>query len=159
MTASENVGMAVDDPRDLGEAALEVAGVDELLDQVGRLDADDVAAEQLAVLLVADDLDDAGAVAVDDRRADGTERDLADDDVVACLLGLLLGHAEARDLRVAERDRGDRVVGDRVRVVAGGVLDGDHALVGGLVRERGAGHQVADRVDVLGRRAQRARPP
>ena len=30
---------------------------------------------------------------------------------------------------------------------AGGVLDGDDALVGGLVRERRAGDEVADRVE------------
>jgi hypothetical protein len=39
-------------------------------------------------------------------------------------------------------------------LVPRGVLDGDHALVGGLVRERGARHQVADRVHVLRRRPQ-----
>ena len=33
--------------------------------------------------------------------------------------------------------------------IAGGVLDGDDALVGGLVRERRAGDEVADRVDAL----------
>ena len=41
--------VAVDDARHLGVAALERAHVDELLDQLGRLRADDVAAEQLAV--------------------------------------------------------------------------------------------------------------
>src|ERR1700748_3398494 len=38
-------------------AALEVVGHDQLLNHVRRLNADDVRAEQLAVLLVADDLD------------------------------------------------------------------------------------------------------
>ena len=38
----------------------------------------------------------------------------------------------------------------------GGVLDGDDALVGGLVRERGAGDEVADRVDARGAGAHRA---
>ena len=51
--------VAVDDPRYLGVPALEQLGVDELLDQFGRFGADDVAAEQLAELLVADDLDQA----------------------------------------------------------------------------------------------------
>ena len=39
---------------------------------------------------------------------------------------------------------------------AGGVLDRDHALIGRLVGERRAGHEVADRVDALGARAHRA---
>ena len=58
------------------------------------------------------------------------------------------GRAEgrARDVGVLER----------VRLQAGGVLDGDDALVGGLVGEGGAGHEVADRVDLVGRRAQAA---
>ena len=83
MTASRQRRVAVDHARDLGVAALERADVDELLDQLGRLRADDVAAEQLAVLLLADDLDQAGAVAVDRARADRAVLDLADDDVVA----------------------------------------------------------------------------
>jgi hypothetical protein len=43
---------------------LERLDVDELLDHLGRLAADDVPAEQLAVLPVADDLHQAGAIAV-----------------------------------------------------------------------------------------------
>jgi hypothetical protein len=43
-----------------------------------------------------------------------------------------------------------------VRLHPGGVLDGDDALVGRLVGERGAAHEVADRVDALGARAERA---
>ena len=148
MTASRQRRVAVDDPRDLGVAALERADVDELLDQLGRPRADDVAAEQLAVLRLADDLDEAGAVAVDRARADGAVLDLADDDVVAGLLGLLLGQPERGDVRRAERRARDVDVDERVRRVPGGVLGGDDALVGGLVRERGAGDEVADRVDV-----------
>ena len=140
----------MDDARDLGVAALERLGVDELLDQLGRLGADDVAAEQLAVLLVADDLDQAAAVAVDGAGADGAVLDLADDDVVALLARLLLGEPEAGDVGRAERRARDVDVLDRVRLQPGGVLDGDDALVGRLVRERRAGDEVADRVDALG---------
>src|ERR671922_1879007 len=49
--------MRMDAPRDLRKATLEIARVHELLDQVGCLHPDDVRAEHLAVLLVADDLD------------------------------------------------------------------------------------------------------
>src|ERR671916_1561561 len=148
--------MAVDDPGDLGVAALERLGVDELLDEVRRLRADDVAADELAVLLVADDLDDAGAVPVDGAGADRAVVDLAHHDVDALLAGLLLGEAERADRRGAERGARDVDVLDRVRLQPGGVLDGDHAFVGGLVGERRAEHQVADRVDALGRGPQRA---
>ena len=43
-----------------------------------------------------------------------------------------------------------------MRAEPGRVLDRDHALVGGLVRERRAVNEVADRVDALGARAHRA---
>ena len=141
---------------DLGEAALERAHVDELLDQLGRARADDVAAEQLAVAALADDLDQAGAVAVDGAAADGAVGDLADDDVVALLARLRLGQPERADVGRAERRARDVDVGDRVRLQPGDVLGGDDALVGGLVRERGAGDEVADRVDARARGAQRA---
>src|SRR3954454_9857459 len=125
----------MDRARDLVEAALELVRVDELLDEVGGLDGDDVAAEQLAVLLVADDLDHARAIAVDRGRADGAQRHLAYDDVEALLLRLGLSQPEGGDLRVAEGHGWDEAVVDRLRGEAGRVLDGDDPLVGGLVRE------------------------
>ena len=80
--------MAVDDARELGVTALQQLDVDQLLDQLGRLRADDVAAQQLAVALVADDLDQAAAVAVDRAGADSAVLDLADGDVMAGLARL-----------------------------------------------------------------------
>jgi hypothetical protein len=127
----------VHDARDLRVAALERLRVDELLDQVDGLGADDVTADELAVLLVPDDLDDAGAVAVDRARADGAVLELADDDVEALLARLLLGQPERRDVRRAERRARDVDQLDRVRLEPGRVLDGDDALVGRLVGERG----------------------
>src|SRR5690606_4595566 len=138
-----------------GVAALERLRVDELLDHLGRLRADDVAAEQLAVLLVADDLDGAG-LAGDRRAADRAVGDLADDDVVALLLGLRLGQAERADVGAAERRPRDVDVADRMRLEALDVLGRDHALVGRLVRQGRTGDQVADRPDTLARRAQAA---
>ena len=107
--------MAVDDAADLGVAALERAHVDELLDELGRARADDVAAEQLAVLLLADDLDQALPVAVDRARADRAVLELADDDVVAGVARLLLGQPERADVRRAERRARDVDVDERVR--------------------------------------------
>src|SRR3954466_8247356 len=146
----------MDDAADLVVAALECLGVHELLDQLGRAGADDVAADQLAVLLVADDLDHAAAVAVDGAGADRAVVDLADDDVEPLLLRLLLGEAERADVGRAERGARDGDVLDRVRLHPGGVLDGDDALVGRLVGERGAAYEVADRIDALDVRAERA---
>src|SRR5919199_5571378 len=147
--------MAVDDPRDLRVAALERARVDQLLDQLGRLRADDVAAEQLAVLALADDLHQPAAIAVDGPRADGAVLELADDDVVALLARLLLGQAEAADVRRAKGRARDVDVLERVRLHARGRLDRDDALVGGLVRQRRPVYEVADRVDAVERRAHR----
>src|SRR6185312_15127667 len=141
---------------DLRIAALQRAHVDELLDQLGRLRADDVAAEQLAVSAVADDLHQAGAIAVDGSGTDGAVRHSADDDVVAGVLRLLLGEAERGDVRHAEGRARDVDVRDRMRRVPRDVLGGDDALVGGLVRERRAGDDVADRPNPSRRRAQRA---
>src|SRR4051794_1039103 len=105
--------MGVDRACKLGIAALELLGDDQFLDQVGGLRGDDVAAENLAVLLVADDLDHSATVAVDRRGTDRAHRDLPDGHVVALLLGRLLGQAEARHLRRAEGRCRDRVVVQR----------------------------------------------
>ncbi len=69
---------------------------------------------------------------------------------------LLLGEPETRDVRVAEGRARDVDVFDRMRRQAGGVLDGDDALVGRLVRECRAGNEIADRVRTRQRRAHRA---
>src|SRR5829696_9259691 len=113
--------VAVHDARDLRVPALERLGVDELLNEVDGLGAHDVAAHQLAVLLVADHLDDAGAVAVDGAGADRAVLQLADDDVEALLARLLLGQAEGRDVRRAERGARDVDLLERMRIHAGGV--------------------------------------
>src|SRR3954463_5918006 len=107
--------MAVDDARHLGEAALERLGVDELLDELGRARADDVATDHLAVLLVADDLHDAAAIAVDGAAADRAVLDLADREVEALLPRLPLGQPERADVGRAERRARDVDVLDRVR--------------------------------------------
>jgi hypothetical protein len=106
--------VGVHDPRQLLVAALERDHVDELGDHVAGGVADDVGAEDLAVLGVADDLDQPLVVVVDGPRADRAELELADLELAAALLRLRLGQPDARDLRVAER--GARDVGDVDRV-------------------------------------------
>ena len=56
------------------------------------------------------------------------------------------------DLRAAEGDPWHEVHPHRLRVVAGEVLDRDHRLVAGDVREGEAGDDVADGVQVSARR-------
>ena len=140
--------MGVDDPGQLLVAALQRHRRDQLGDHVAGAVADDVGAEDLAVLGVDDELDQAVFVVVDGRAADAAELQLADLDVVPGLLRRRLGEADAGDLRVAEGGAGDEVLVDRVGLGAGGVLDRDDALLGGLVGERLGVDQVADRVDL-----------
>src|SRR3954470_20650133 len=62
----------MDRPGDLLEARLELLRDHELFDQVRRSRADDRRSKQLAVARIADDLDHAAPIAVDDRGADAT---------------------------------------------------------------------------------------
>ena len=62
----------------------------EALDQFGHFGADHVRAEQLAGLLVEDDLDEALVLAERDRLAVADEREAADPDVELLVLGRLL---------------------------------------------------------------------
>ena len=75
-------------------------------------------------------------------------------DLVAGLARLRLGHA--RPLLICGRQkvtRGMRSMSHRRRVVAGDGLDRHDRLVAGDVGEGEAGHDVADRVQVLGARS------
>src|SRR5581483_8451779 len=139
-------GVTVHDPGDLRVAALQLPDVHQLLDELGRLGPADVPAQQLPVALLADDLDDAAAVAVHRPGAHRPVLDLAHGDVVPGVASLRLGEAEAGDVGGAEGGAGDVDVHHRVRGHPRGVLHRHDALLGGLVGQRGAGHQVADGV-------------
>src|SRR5664280_3477890 len=104
--------MPMDDPCELGVAALESANVHQLLDQLRGACPHDVSSEQLAVAALADDLDQARAVAVDGAAADRAVGNLADDDVVSLLARLLLGEPERANVRRAEGRPRDVNVGD-----------------------------------------------
>ena len=115
-------------------------------DDVG---ADEVAAEQFAVLGVGDQLDEPGRVAEAVRLAVGGERELRDLDVVALVAGLRLGQAEAGDLRLTERRAGHHpVVAERQGLRAGDGLGRHHTLRLGDVGQLQLARDVADRVDV-----------
>src|SRR3954471_15726198 len=139
--------MRVDDALQLGIAALERHHVADLADHVAGDVPDDVGAEDLAVLGIADDLDQTGPVVVDHRGARAAELELADLDLAAGLLRLLFGQADARHLGVGEGRARDEVDVDRLGFVTGGGLDRDHALLLGFVRQGGAANEVPDRKD------------
>ena len=117
--------------------------------QLGHLGPDQVGADDLVVLRVRDDLHEPDALGHAARLAVGRERELRHLDVVPLLLGLGLGVAERRDLRLAERRPRDHVEVDLQRLRARDRLGGDdtHRL-GGVRQHQLAGH-VADRVDAL----------
>ena len=82
-----------------GLGRLQLAGDGIALDQLGHLGADHMRAEQFAGLRVEHGLDEALGLAQRDRLAVADEREFADLDLVAGLLGLGLGQADAGDLR------------------------------------------------------------
>ena len=104
-------------------------------------------AQDFAVLGVGHELDEALRVAERPRPAAGRERELAHLDLIAVFARLSLRQADTGDFRVAVGATGDVVPAHGVRVLARQVLDGDDALVHGLVRQARAAHQVANSVD------------
>ena len=146
---SLSVGWGWVDAADLPRRRLELERDRRLGDEVRGVRPDDVDAERVVGLLVGDDLREALVLADDDRLGDRLERDLADLDVEALLLGLLLGQPDRGDLRPAVgRPRLLHVV-DRVDVLlAGDDVGRDDALVAGGVGEHEAADGVADRVEV-----------
>ena len=96
---------------------------------------DHVDAQDLVVLGLGDDLHEAEVLADDARLGDVAEGEAAHLDVVAALLGLRLGEADAGDLRHAVGGRGHAVVVDRLDVLAGQALGHADALCGGHVGE------------------------
>ena len=124
----------------------------ELGKQLGHVGADEVAAEQLEVLAVGDELDEADRLAQAVRLAVRRERELRDLDVVAGVARLLLGEAERGDLRRAERGaRHHAVVAERHGLGLADRLGRDDALRLGDVRELQLRGDIADRVDVRDR--------
>src|SRR6266550_4714971 len=123
----------------------------ELVDYFGRMVADDMRAENLAVLLVAQDLDEAFGLACAARPAVRGERKLAGDVVELLLLALIFRQADARHLGMTVRHARHIVVFDGVRFLAGDDLGDDGAFTKSFVRQHRRPRHVADRV-VAGRR-------
>src|SRR4051812_48355475 len=84
---------------DLPRRRVELERERRLRDEVRRVRPDDVDAEGVLRLGVADDLDEALVLAADDRLRDRLERHLADLVRDSLVLALLLGQADGGDLR------------------------------------------------------------
>src|SRR2546423_4030681 len=98
----------------------------ELVDQLGGVGADDVGAKNLAVLGVADDLDEAFGVARGARTTVGREGKFPDFVVDLFLLDLRLGHADRCNFRMAVGGVGNIAVVHRMNVLLAGEELGEH---------------------------------
>src|SRR5687767_2273114 len=151
----------VDRADELLDRAFELQGHRRFGDELGGARADHVHAENLVVLLVEDDLDEALGLAGHAGPREHAELELAGLHLEAALLRLLLGQADAADLRVAVRAARHLVVVDRTVLLAGDPLGQDDALGRGEMRELWMsglleGDDVADRRDTLDVRLERA---
>ena len=132
---------------DLLLGGLELLGHHQLGDQLGRLRADQVGAQELAVLGVEDQLDEPLGLVGGQGPAAELERELADADLVAGLARGLLRQPDAGDARVGVGAAGDRRVVHRAVGEPAEPLDAADRLVVRDVRQPGRADHVADRVD------------
>ena len=91
----------VDGAAQLFSRGFEVERDDSLVDDLGRVRADDVDAQKLVLARLGDDLDEALLLAENACLARSRERKLRDLHVVAKLFGFRLRQADGGDLRVA----------------------------------------------------------
>src|SRR5215210_3066231 len=137
---------------DLLRRTLDELGEDALGDEVRYLRPYGVHPEDEVGLGVGYYLEEPVGLALDQGLADGPERELRLIDFVAFLLGLRLVEPERGYFRTAEVDARNEVTVLGHRVLTGHVLDGDDALVSGLVGEPETPDDIARRVHaVLGR--------
>mmetsp|Transcript_26979 Transcript_26979/g.88216 ORF Transcript_26979/g.88216 Transcript_26979/m.88216 type:complete len:266 (+) Transcript_26979:113-910(+) len=126
-------------------------GVGALLDEVGRVDADDVNSQHLAGILVEQALGHARSLELSQGLGVGAEAAgrLAESEALSLslLLRLLLGEADHGDLRVGEASGGDGVVVDCVRMPAD-VLDGRDSLSRRSMCQHHLAIGIADAVEV-----------
>ena len=116
--------------------------------QFGGRGADDVNAENLSVLCVGDDFEEAVVRVNDGGLGVSGEWKLSDLDVVALFFCLGLGKSYAGDLRLSVGAAGDAIAIHRTRVLAGQVRGDDHATHRANVSKLGhAGDDVTDGID------------
>src|SRR5437867_2242885 len=144
--------VGVDRVDDLLQRRLDRPPHGELVDDLRRLRADDVDAQDLARRLVGDHLHEALRIAEGDGLAARRERELPDAHLTAVLPRALFRQAERRDLRAAVGARGHVPVIEGAGLTPRDRLGGHHALRHRLVREQRRPDHVADRVDSRHRR-------
>ncbi|GLP68833.1 hypothetical protein TUSST3_54560 [Streptomyces sp. TUS-ST3] len=99
-------GVGVDVAGDLMDGEVPLLGQRQFGEQLGDVRAEEVSAYELAVLGVTDELHEAGRITQARSPGDRGERELRHLDVETLLPRLVLGVAEAGDLRLAEVVRG-----------------------------------------------------
>src|ERR1043165_5998223 len=118
-------------------------------ENLGRVRADDVNAQNLVVLGFADDLDEAFFFADDARLARSGEGELADLHIVAKLARLRFRQAGRADLRVAVSTTWHEPQVDGLHVLlARDLFDGEDALFRREVREQWRRNHIADGINV-----------
>ena len=123
------------------------------MDHFGGVCADDVGAEYLTILGVADDLDEAFGLARSTCATVGRERKLTHFVIDLLLLHLRFGHADGGNFRVAVSRVGDVAIIHFVHVLLSTQkLRENHALPHTLVGQHRRAGDVADSVDPLHRR-------
>src|SRR5581483_6616545 len=140
--------MRVDCPHQIFDCCFRFHGGYRFGDQFGCLRADDVDTENLAVVGVTHDFDEALVLADDAGAAVGGEGEFPDFQVVPRFTGLGLREAYAADFGMAVGGSGNAFAVDRLAWFARDLRDCYQAFHGPDVRQlRRAQHDVADRVD------------
>ena len=130
------------------QGGFQLDGSDAFVDHVGDVCAEHVDAEDFAVLLVADDLNEPVGVAGGDGLAEPAERELADGDVVSLFLGFAFAEADAGDFGAGVDAVGGGLVVHVLAFVFDDVACDDTAFVTGDVGELDAAGDVTDGEDV-----------
>ena len=106
-------------------------------------------AENLVVLLLADDLNEALFFANDARFARGAKGKLADFDIVTRIAGFRFTQTDRTNFRIAVRTIRNQPQINRSRILSGNVLDGDDAFLRGEVCEQRRRHHVTDCINAF----------
>src|SRR5664279_1836906 len=140
--------MRVDDVGQVFGCALHLEGHHRFGNQFRRGRADDVHAENFAMLGVCHDLHEAVMRSHNTGARVRGEGELADLHVITLLFGLGLGQAHTADFRMAVRRVGNPGLVDRLGRLAGNVRDGDDAFHGSGVGQLRIAHgNISDGVD------------
>src|SRR5687768_2319577 len=139
---------------DLLHRVLVLACDRELVDELGRVGPDDVCAEDLTVLGVANDLHEAVGLAAGASAPVRREGELPDLVLELLVLALLLGEADRRYFGMTVGGVRNVAIVHRMHVLAGELLSERDALSRALVGEHWRTGDIADRENAFGRCAE-----